>query len=773
MTCKCLYGIIILACGLTSLVNAESGKPALDVYSKYKLKPLDYGDVKLNGDLKRQFDEVCNYYYNIPNDNLLKPFRARAGLPAVGEDMGGCYVGHSPFGQFLAGYARMYAATRDEKYRQKAVALMEEWAKTIEPDGFFFQTRKPRLSAYYYEKILGGLLDIYYYCADANALKYLDQITSWEEKNIPRTRVYRDVVGQGTGEWYTQSENLYRAYLYTGEQRYKDFAEVWEYHEFWDEISSGRYQEMYARGGHHAYSHVNSFNGLAAAYIVKGDKKFLDTLKKAYDFLQDEQCYATGGFGPNERLLPRTAIKGTLRTVEKSFETQCGSWAGFKMTKYLVGLTGDARYADWTEKLIINGIGASIPMTDKGEVFYLSCYKTTGAKKKNLVGAAWPCCSGTRAEAVPDYHNLLYFYDDNSIYVSQYFASEASFRIGGNSVKIIQNTQFPQEDTTRLTVHLNKPARFDIKFRIPDWLAERAEAEVNGKVYNYQTDKHWGIISQKWTDGDVITLKLPMKLEVSRFVDNQEYPAAIMYGPVALAVKCEGEIGNPARLINLEHLSSEFICSKNEPLTWKLRGHDSVILKPFYAYKEGERYFLYLDKNAPLILPVPAGSQEISVTLTNPQKSKGLLLRESDGESKNEPAVKEGRDAWIATKLQNNRYYIYYQVMFPEFRQGRASKITITVDYYDEGSGDFRIVYDSSDTSVKVAANNPGAWKEAGRFKLTDTKTWKTYNCSVDDAKFAGRCNGADIRFEITSGSVNPAVGRVQLTRQPVNEPQK
>ena len=29
-------------------------------------------------------------------------------------------------------------------------------------------------------------------------------------------------------EWYTLTENLYRAYLVTGNQRYRDFGAVWE-----------------------------------------------------------------------------------------------------------------------------------------------------------------------------------------------------------------------------------------------------------------------------------------------------------------------------------------------------------------------------------------------------------------------------------------------------------------------------------------------------------------------------------------------------------------
>ncbi|MBN2296110.1 MAG: glycoside hydrolase family 127 protein [Pirellulales bacterium] len=586
---------ILLPFGIPYHANAEVGKTAIDVYAKYRLKPLDYCDVKLHGDLKRQFNEICDYYYKIPNDDLLKPYRQRAGLAAPGEDMGGQYVGHSPFGQFLAGYARMYAATQDEKYRNKAITLMEEWAKTIEPDGFFFDTRSPRLSAYYYEKLLGGLLDIYFYCDDANSLKYLDKITTWEEKNIPRTRIYCDVIGQGTGEWYTQSENLYRAYLYTGNDRYKKFAQVWEYTEFWNEILDDKHEQMYKKNTwHHAYSHVNSFNGLAAAYIVKGEEKYLDTLKKAYRFMQEQQCWATGGFGPNENLPPRKQLIETLKSTDKHFETQCGSWAGFKMTKYLVGLTGDAKYADWTEKLMINGIGASIPMSEKGNVFYYSSYKPSGAAKQNIKHA-WVCCTGTRPQAVSDYHNLIYFHGDKSICIAQYFASEGSFKLGDVSVRILQETAFPEEDITRLIVRLAKPAEFDIKFRLPQWLAAEAVAEVNGECRDYSVDKNWGVLSGTWKNGDTIKLKLPMKFQISRLDETKKYPAAILYGPVALAVQLSENKNNPTKEIDVDNIAKDFIPSTSAPLTWKMRGNDSVVLKPFYQYKKGERYFLYLD----------------------------------------------------------------------------------------------------------------------------------------------------------------------------------
>ena len=597
--------LIVIFFALSNLTYAQKNSEETDMFEKYTIKPLNFNDVHIYGDLKRQFDEISKYYYNIPNDDLLKPYRQRAGLPAPGNDMGGVYIGHSPFGQFLAGYARIYAATKEEKYKAKALYLMNEWGKTIEDDGFFFDNKAPHLSAYYYEKLLGGLLDIYYFCNEPKALQYIKKITEWEEKNVPRTRLYCDTVGQGTGEWYTQSENLYRAYLYTKDDHYKDFAKVWEYTEFWDEILNKDYENMYKKSPwHHAYSHVNSFNGLGMAYIVTGDEKYLTTLKSAYDFMQNEQVYATGGFGSAENLGPKDTVIDQVKVAHHNFETQCGSWAGFKMTKYLTGLTGDAKYANWTEKLIINGIGASIPMSGRGSTFYYSEYTTTGAAKRHIHSDPWPCCSGTRPQAITDYHNLIYFYDEDSIYISQFFASDANFTIKNEDVKISQITTFPEEEKSKITIELKSSSKFSVKIRIPDWLAEPMGIKINGKNYDYKTDKNWAIIDREWKNKDIIEINLPMNLYISQIDPNNDCPFAIMYGPIALAAwdSASAEIENPATYINPSAVSTDFEKDNLDYMTWKLKSNKSIKLQPFYAFKDGQRYFLYLDKDA--VMPI-------------------------------------------------------------------------------------------------------------------------------------------------------------------------
>jgi hypothetical protein len=105
--------------------------------------------------MKAQFDAMRAYYFAIPNDDILKVFRMRAGQRALGEDLGGWYSGDpkrrfwwsngdtfNAFGQWLSGMARMSKATGDADMRSKAIFLRGEWASTIEPEGFFFYSRR-------------------------------------------------------------------------------------------------------------------------------------------------------------------------------------------------------------------------------------------------------------------------------------------------------------------------------------------------------------------------------------------------------------------------------------------------------------------------------------------------------------------------------------------------------------------------------------------------------------------------------------------------------
>lgn len=592
---------IIPACCAAVLFAMSSGHAQPVEKGKRMLRPFDYRGVTLHDSrLKLQFDEVRDFYLRLPNDDILRGYRLRAGLPAPGKELGGCYTGHNAFGQVLSGLARMHAATGDTACREKAAALLRGWAECVAPDGFFFIDKEPQLPPYYYDKMVCGLVDLILYCGNPDAPALLSRITDWAVAHLDRARLYARPTGPGGGEWYTLSENLYRAYLATGDVKYRDFAEVWEYTEFWDLIAKKGdiFQHPMNGGWYHAYSHVNSLNGLGAAYAVKGDPRHLDALKNGYEFLQDSQLWVTGGFGPNETLMPRAKLAATLRDSSSHFETQCGSWAVFKMCKQLISHTGDARYGDWMELMTLNGIGASIPMDPDGGVFYYSEYNLGGSSKQNM--APWACCSGTRPQAVADFHDIIYFKGGGELCVNLFVPSAVEWECGGAKVGVEQVTRFPESAGTELRVRVGAPVEFALKVRAPGWLSAPMTAAVNGGPVKVEVDGHgWAVFRREWKDGDRLVLELPMALRTVRMLEEQEFPAALCCGPVTLVARCEK--GNPSRQIDLKDPAGCLEPLPGEPLNYHAKADPEILVRPFYQMKKGERYFMYLDPANPLL----------------------------------------------------------------------------------------------------------------------------------------------------------------------------
>lgn len=550
--------------------------------------PFDYKGVRLDdGPFKAMQDEVRRYYLAIPNDDLLKGFRARAGRPAPGQDMGGWYSQDTfnVFGQIVSGLSRLHAATGDPACKEKVDLLVSEWGKCIGVDGYFFYSKKPNARHYFFDKMAGGLVDAHLYAGNAEALSLLDRITTWAERHLQRGGKF----GGLPVEWYTLSENLYRAYLVTGENRYRDFAEAWEYPEYWN---------LYARHapipGHlHAYSHINTLSGAAAAFLVKKDRHYLQVLQEAYDYLQSHAVFATGGYGPAEQLVSDTALADSLGRTPNSFEVQCGSWAGFKMSKYLISLTGDGKYGDWVERLAINGLLASPPMKAGGWTHYYADY-TPGAEKV-FYGMQWPCCSGTRIQAVADMTDQLYFRDSGGLFVNLFIPSTVTWNVTSNrAVTVRQFTRFPVQDETLLTVKTDAPVPCKINIRAPAWLAGPMAADLNGRALALAPpNRGWVTIDRAWSDGDRLKVKLPMALQTS-LIGTNRVPPAIQYGPVTLAFSSTraGRLMNPSKPEqDLEH-------DGPDGLRWHLASDPQVTARPFYELPMQEPYYVYLYTNA-------------------------------------------------------------------------------------------------------------------------------------------------------------------------------
>ena len=599
---KRMLGAAAIAVAPPFLTFGTANEPGKEAVA---LECFDYEGVSLlDGKLRRQYLATRDFYFEIPDDDILKGFRERAGLQAPGNSLGGWYGGEprlkkllginwadgdyaNAFGQWLSAMARMYRATGDTAMRDKAVHLMHEWAKTIEPDGYFYYSRSPFTYHYTYDKTVCGLVDLYHYGGERSALPLLERVTEWARRNLDRSRrpANPENPDVNSSEWYTLSENLYRAYQFTGDRSYKDFGDIWRYPDYWFWYSG---QGSVKPDFLHAYSHVNTLSSAAMTYAVSGDARYLQSIERAYEYLQSTQTFATGGFGPAERLQPADGSLGkSLEQESNSFETPCGCWAGLKLARYLLSFTGDARYGDWIEKLVYNGIGAALPMAGRGRTFYYSDYRLGGGRKQ-YYPAAWPCCSGTYPQAVAEYHNLIYFRGSGGLYVNLFVPSSVSFPIGGQEVRVVQETQFPESDTTALTVHAARPVEFALSLRSPRW-AGKISASVNKQAEPITANPTgWSMVRRRWNSGDRLEVRLPMAVRAAAIDPQHPRRVALSYGPVVLvrqhSTKLEGEGPLAARLQR-----------PGKQLEFVPRVAQYGIFVPYYEVAEGEPYDMYFE----------------------------------------------------------------------------------------------------------------------------------------------------------------------------------
>jgi uncharacterized protein len=518
------------------------------------LSLFSYADVQLHdGPMRSQFDENHARFLNLDEDRMLKVFRQVAGLPAPGEDMGGWYdlngfslerndfhgfiAGHS-FGQYVSGLARAYAATGDEATRLKINRLVKGYGETLDSNAKFFVDY--RLPAYTYDKLSCGLIDAHEYAHDPLAMGIHEKLTRAIVAYLPekalsraeqRSRPHKDTA-HTWDETYTLPENLFLAYQRSGKPLYLEMAKKY--------LEDDTYFNPLAEGNNvlpfeHAYSHVNAFSSAMQAYLTLGSEKHLRAATNGFEMLQRTQSFATGGWGPNEAFgEPGVGQLGdSLSQTHASFETPCGAYGHFKITRYLLRVTKDARYGDSMERVLYNTILGAWPIQADGTSFYYSDYANTG--KKVWYKDKWPCCSGTFPQLAADYHVSTYLRSHDGVYVNLFTPSSVRWTDRGTNLQLTQTTNYPFDNKIEMQISVSQPHEQTIYVRIPSWVKSDPVVMVNGeRVKSGIEPGSFAALRNTWKQGDRIQLELPMPLRLEAVDANHPNLVALVQGPLVL-----------------------------------------------------------------------------------------------------------------------------------------------------------------------------------------------------------------------------------------------
>jgi len=146
---------------------ALAAAPAVPTPARRKLREFPYSQVTLaGGPLADHYRRVRAHFLSLDEDRILKIYRQRAGLPAPGRDMGGCYDanGFGPghlIGQFISWLSRIFAHTGDRDAAAKARRLVEGYDACFAVDGNPYAHPKASTTwpCYVMDKYEVGLLD--------------------------------------------------------------------------------------------------------------------------------------------------------------------------------------------------------------------------------------------------------------------------------------------------------------------------------------------------------------------------------------------------------------------------------------------------------------------------------------------------------------------------------------------------------------------------------------------------------------------------------------
>lgn len=543
----------------------------------FPMKQVRLGD----GPCKAAMEADRQYLHSLPPDRLLHTFRINAGLPSNAQPLGGweapdCELrGHYAGGHYLSACALMYASTGDEDLKNNAALVVSELARCQDalksgylsafPIEFFDRLRERQevwAPFYTLHKIMAGLLDMYVYCGNEQALAMLEKMAAWVggyTGSLSYEHMQR-VLGTEFGGMGEVMSNLYAV---TGKEYYLRIAQRFDKKAFFDPLAGHRDELK----GLHVNTHIPQVIAAARYYELTGERRYRDIAEYFWNEVVNERAYCTGGTSNRESW---NTDPGKLSAELGPTTTECCcAYNMMKLTRHLFGWSPEAAYMDYYERVLFNHRLGTINPEDGTMMYYLPLasgyWKTFGKPFDSL----W-CCTGTGSEEYAKLADTIYFHDDNSLYVNLYIDSEVDWPDKGLRFK--QETRFPEQQGTTITVSAEKPVQVSMNLRIPYWV-RGGSVQVNGtEIPAFASPSSYLSLKRTWKSGDKIALSLPMGLHMDQMPDNEMVQAA-MFGPIVLAgrfdpVPKEKNYGDFVPKANDQIAVPDIVADPDKPTAW-------------------------------------------------------------------------------------------------------------------------------------------------------------------------------------------------------------
>ncbi|MCU0403828.1 MAG: glycoside hydrolase family 127 protein [Chitinophagaceae bacterium] len=488
-------------------------------------------------------------------DKLLAGYRKEAGLPAKAtsfsnwDGLDGHVAGH-----YLSALAMNFAATGNAECKQRLDYLISELNQCQQANGQMYpdwaagyvgavpngKELWPKIKSgdiaviwkywvpwYNVHKMYAGLKDAWLYAGNEEAKIIFLKFCDWAidiTKGLSDAQM-EEMLGNEHGG---MNEVFADAFQITGDRKFLDAAKRFSHKQILYPLSANN-DEL---DNKHANTQVPKAIGFQRIGELAGDEIFSQAGKFFWQTVTGNRSLAFGGNSRREFFPSVTSCTDFVNEVEGP--ESCNSYNMLKLTQHLFRKEPSAIYMDYYERTLYNHILSTQHPEHGGYVYFTPARPRHYRVYSSPNHAMW-CCVGSGMENHCKYNELIYTHINDSLYVNLFIESELNWNEKG--VKLKQETSFPYEDQTRVTI-TEGSSEFTIMIRCPFWVKNgEVSVVINGNPLVAKPNSNSYIkINRTWKKGDIIQITLPMQTRIEHMPNVPEY-VAIMHGPVLLAAK--------------------------------------------------------------------------------------------------------------------------------------------------------------------------------------------------------------------------------------------
>jgi len=308
------------------------------------------------------------------------------------------------------------------------------------------------------------------------------------------------------------------------------------------------------------------YAGVADLYAETGEKKLLDNLESIWDDVTYRKMYITGacgslydGVSPDGTSYNPTDVQKIHQAYGRPFQLPnatahtetCANIGNVLWNWRMLQITADAKFADIVELALYNSVLSGMNL-EGNKFFYnnplnvsvdLPFQQRWGNVREGYIALS-NCCAPNVTRTVAEVGNYAYSLTKEGLYVNLYGSNHLNTNTEeGSKIHLHQETNYPWDGAISINIDTAPKEEYALFLRIPGW-SNGATVRINNKVVNANIVSGTYLkLEQKWKKGDVISLNIPMPVEVMQanpLVEETRNQVAVKRGPIVYCLESEG-----------------------------------------------------------------------------------------------------------------------------------------------------------------------------------------------------------------------------------------